>query len=148
MICPSCCCCGIYSLVFLLSIGKLVSDIKCGGRFTDICHPLGVPAVASFRKQTKKKKKILQKHLVIFAFSRVCGRWGHVFATTRSANHSSWKKSGHVTLFHYCSWGSVWYFSCFGVVVGTSWWKPPSHKYRLHTLHTLASYSPPRAVNF
>ena len=25
---------------------------------------------------------------------------------------------------------------------------PPPHKYRLHYLHILASYSPPRAVNF
>ena len=67
---------------------RLVSDIKyVWWTFYRHMSCLGVAAVASFRKQMKGKNRILRKHSIIVSFSRACGRWRHVFATTRSANH-------------------------------------------------------------
>ena len=106
------------------------------------CHPLGVPAVALFRKQTKK---ILWKHLIIFAFSRARGRWGHIFATTRSAKVLKKKCPCH---FYCCSWGSVWCFSCFGVVVDTSWRKSPPSQIPLAESTHFGIIFPPTSSKF
>ena len=57
MICPSCCCCGIYSRLFIVSsCGWCLTSSTYRGRSTDMSS-LRVPAVASFREQMKKKKK-------------------------------------------------------------------------------------------
>ena len=45
--------------------------------------------------------------------------------------------------FYYCSWGSVWYFSCFGVVVDTSWRKcTPSQIPLAQSTHFGITFSP------
>ena len=74
---------------------------------TDNMSSLEVPADASFRMQTKKKKKILPKHLIIF----VEGLWS---VETRFRGYyvapiiGPEVKRGHVTLFYYfCVRGSV-----------------------------------------
>ena len=52
------------------------------------------------------------------------------------------EKRGQVTLF-YCSWGSAWHFSCFGVVVDTSWRKPPPSRIPLaQSTHFGSKFSP------
>ena len=48
------------------------------------------------QKQMKKKNFSRRKRLIIFAFSRACGRWGHVFATAPTLGPE--KKSGHPLL--------------------------------------------------
>ena len=75
---------------FMLNIGR--SDLRMfAWNVLQTCHPLELPAVASFRKQMKKKLcSYGNKRLNHFCLSRACGRWGHVFAT--SANPRSLKK--------------------------------------------------------
>ena len=59
-------------------------------------------------------------------------------------------ESGHVTIFYYVLFMRVsvvfLVFRCRGRYELAE--IPPPHKYRLHNLHILGSYSPPRAVSF
>ena len=148
-ICPSCCCCGIYSLVLLWS------TVWCPTSSTmDVLQTYVTPWSTCNhlvqKTNEEKKRKTVRKYSTIFAFSRACGRWGHVFATTRSANRRSWIKKVAVspssgTTVHQGQHDISHVLVSWLIRAGAN---PPPYQYRLHNLHILASYSPPRAVNF
>ena len=135
MVCPSCCC-GIYSRIFIVSsCGWCLTSSTYRGRSTDICRPLVYLQSPRSENRWRKKNSYGNTSSLLPFRGPVVGGGTFSRLLVAAITDRSWKKSGHVTLF-YCSWGSVWYFSCFGVVVDTSWRKPPPLTNTACTIYT------------
>ena len=90
MTCPNCCCCGIYLISRIFTVSSCswcLTSRTYDGRSTDVCHPmeyLQSPRSENILWRNKQNPTETLHHYCLF---EACGRWRHVFATTRSANH-------------------------------------------------------------